>query len=152
MDDRDLSDPRWTTVRSRAFAENGHFYLSRPISLFCFFFLIYFHHCKVSCKLSCRNNYIIYTNSFFICNRIHMSYLLEVSRIFKYICYFIPFKWISACLPKVIRNWPICTSNKHKKIKIIFRRLWSIVAHILYSDKNSINSWGKFKLLLVTLL
>jgi hypothetical protein len=41
-----------------------------------FFFLIYFHHCKVSCKLSCRNNYIIYTNSFFICNRMHISYIV----------------------------------------------------------------------------
>jgi hypothetical protein len=74
--------------------------------VFPFCFLL--HHCEVTQK----NNYVICTNIFFIYNSMNTSFYLGVSRIFEWICYFLSFKWISTCLPKVIQNWPICTSNK----------------------------------------
>jgi hypothetical protein len=79
---------------------------------FYFSFFILSHHYERTHK----NNYHIYTNTFFIYNILHISHHVGVSRISKKICYFLPYKWISACLPKVIWKWPIGTSNMIQKI------------------------------------
>jgi hypothetical protein len=103
---------------------DGH---SNALLVFLFRFSFLLHHCEVTLK----NNYVICTNIFFIYNSMNTSFHLGVSRFFEWISYFLSFKWISTCLPKVIQNWPICASNKFKKFKKnIFRRLWSILGHI----------------------
>jgi hypothetical protein len=56
------------------------------VFLFLFSFLL--HHSKVTLK----NNYVICTNIFFIYNSMDTSFHLGVSRIFKWICYFLSFK------------------------------------------------------------
>jgi hypothetical protein len=58
------------------------------------------HHCEVTLK----NNYVICTNIYFIYNSMNTSFHLGVLRIFEWIYYFLSFKSISTCLPKVIQN------------------------------------------------
>ena len=55
---------------------------------FLLFFFILLHHCKVTYK----NNYFICINTFFICNRLHIRYLVEVTKNFELIYYFQYFK------------------------------------------------------------
>jgi hypothetical protein len=99
-------------------------------SLFIVFLILFsflLHHCEVTLK----NNYVICTNIFFIYNSMDTSFHLGVSRFFDWICYFLSFKGISTCLPKLIQIdlYVHLMSLKNSK-KIIFRRLWSILGHI----------------------
>jgi hypothetical protein len=102
-------DWRSTAVNSWAIWANMGF------SIYCFSssFSFLLHHCKVTQKKIIK----LRTNIFFIYNSMYTSFHLGVSRNFKWICYFVSFKWISTCLPKVIQNWPMCASNKFKKFE-----------------------------------
>jgi hypothetical protein len=55
---------------------------------FSFSFSFLLHHCEVTLK----NNYVIYTNIFFIYNSMDTSFHLGVSRFFEWIRYFLSFK------------------------------------------------------------
>jgi hypothetical protein len=68
--------------------------------LFLFFFFPLLHHCARTLK----NNYVICTNIFFIYNSMNTSFHLGVLRIFEWNYYFLSFKSIFTCLPKVIQN------------------------------------------------
>ena len=54
--------------------ETGLAWFPSPFNIF-FLFYISLHHCKVTHK----NNYLIYTHIFFIYSRVHISCVLKVS-------------------------------------------------------------------------
>ena len=74
-------------------------FLAHLTSIFFFFTLLHF------CEIIYKNNYFIYINIFFICNRLHIGYSIEVSKIFELIYYFLYVKWISKRLSKLVPNW-----------------------------------------------
>jgi hypothetical protein len=85
--------------------------------MLCNFFVFFKHLNNTPFQKKTQNLVVLNTtNPFFTCTRQQISCNLGVSKFLEYICYFLLFNWISACLSKVIPSWPMCTTNKTGKI------------------------------------
>ena len=69
--------------------------------------------------------YLSNSETFLTSNSLHMRCFGGVSKILELVWYFLSFKWISTCLPNLIPNWTVRTSNR------IQTKFYNFVGHFV---------------------